>query len=41
VRDKECIKLLAENPEWKAPLGSQRRGWECNIAVGIKESGVL
>jgi hypothetical protein len=41
VRDKECIKLKAANPEWKVPLGSQRRGWKYNIKVGIKESWVV
>jgi hypothetical protein len=41
VRDKDCIKLLAGNPEGKVPLGSQRRGWEYNIKVDIIESGVV
>lgn len=39
VRDKECIKLLAGKPEGKVTLGSQRRGWEYNIRVDIKEVG--
>ena len=41
VRDKKCIKLLAGNPEWKVPVGSQRHEWKYNIKVGIKESGVV
>jgi len=41
VRDNECTKLLAGNPEWKVPLGIQRHGWEYNIKVGIKESGMV
>jgi hypothetical protein len=41
VRDKECIELLAGNPECKVLLGSQRHRWEYNLKVGIKESGMV
>jgi hypothetical protein len=35
-----CLQVLVGRPEVKRPLGRRRRGWEDNIMLELRETGI-